>query len=84
MNCEGCDARGPHCADCATRLLNKAGFLWNGTPITPDPHRRLPRKERRKQNLRRREINRNQRFLSSFVSLEELRPDAKVFIPGFA
>jgi hypothetical protein len=30
------------------------------------------------------EINRNQRFLSSFVSLEELRPDAKVFIPGFA
>jgi hypothetical protein len=30
------------------------------------------------------EINRNQRFIGSFVSLEELRPDAKVFIPRFA
>jgi hypothetical protein len=30
------------------------------------------------------EINHNQRLIGSFVSLEELRPDAKVFIPGFA
>jgi hypothetical protein len=29
------------------------------------------------------EINHNQRLINSFVS-EELRPDAKVFIPGFA
>ncbi len=84
MDCDGCDAKQcPHHADCATRLLNNAGFLWNGTPIT-DPHHRLPRKERRKQNLRRMEINHNQRLIGSFVSLEELSPDAKVFIPEFA
>jgi hypothetical protein len=85
MNCDECVANeGRNCADCATRLLNNAGFLWNGTPITPNSHHRLPKEERREQNLRRMEINHNQRLIGSFVSLEELRPDAKVFIPGFA
>ncbi len=84
MDCDGCDARQcSHRADCATRLLNNAGFLWNGTPIT-NPHHRLPREERRKKNLLRMEINHNQRFIASFVSLEELPPDAKIFIPGCA
>jgi hypothetical protein len=30
------------------------------------------------------EINHNQRFIGSFVSLEELRPDAKVFSPVYS
>ena len=85
MDCDQCVANQCHnCADCATRLLNNAGFLWNGTPITPNLKHRLPKEERKKQNLLRMEINHNQRLIGSFVSLDELAPDAKVFIPGFA
>ncbi len=72
----------PNCDDCATRLLNSKGYLWNGTPIThlPDSNQLLSRKER---SLRRQEANHNQKINGAFVSLEELSPDAKIFIPAF-
>ncbi len=85
MMCEGCSITNqrPNCNDCATRLLNKAGYLWNGTfiPDSLNPRRRLRRTET---NSIRREINRNQRFSNGFVSLDELDPGAKIFVPGCA
>ena len=84
MDCERCNLKQcSRCTDCATGLLNRAGFLWNGTPIR-DICGRVPKSKRQEQNRRRMEINHNQRLIGSFVSLEELPPDAKIFIPGCA